>query len=80
MPSAAECWHLVSSIRHQDGNRPILTFCDILDHHHAVVQCALSEKLSAYGEKGSTGTGVTADHVDTILAGARRDRRQDAAH
>jgi hypothetical protein len=26
-------------MRRQDGNRPILTFCDILGHFHAIMQC-----------------------------------------
>jgi hypothetical protein len=54
----------VSDIRHQDGNRPILTFCDILAHFPAVVQCALSQKSGAGGENRSTRTAVTADLVD----------------
>jgi hypothetical protein len=62
--------HPVSDIRHQDGNRPILTFCDILDHFPAVVQRALTQKLSAGGENRSTRTAATADLEDAVPARA----------
>jgi hypothetical protein len=53
--------HPVSDIRQQDGNRPILTFCDILGHFHAIMQCILSKKSGAYVKNGLTNTGATPD-------------------
>jgi hypothetical protein len=67
-------------MRRQDGNRPILTFCDILGHFHAIMQCTLSKKLGVHGENGLSIMGGAADLLDTTLATAPWGRRQDAAH
>jgi hypothetical protein len=77
MPASS---HPVSGIRRQDGNRPILTFCDILGHFYAIRQCTLSKKLSADGENGLSVMAGAADLLDTTSALGAVGRRQDAAH